>query len=318
MYEAFYGLKAKPFSILPDPDFIYWADPHSLAFSMLEYGLMNRAGFTVVTGEVGSGKTTLVRQLLRKLPRDVSVGLVSNVVGERRDLLNWLMMSLGQEFEGLSYVALYKRFEGFLAEQRQRGLRTVLIIDEAQNLDARSLEELRMMSNINGDKQELLQVILVGQPELKTLLSRPDLVQFAQRVSSDFHLTSLPLTDVPAYIDHRLAVAGASRLLFSDEACQLIGVAAKGIPRLINILCDTSLMYGFASSSEGITTATVKAVLDDKRKHGVFFRGPVDLTASGEPAGKLGYPESARQRARSQDVRRSAWVPESPMCPIFG
>ena len=270
MYEAFYGLKKKPFSILPDPEFLYWASPHSMAASMLEYGIMNHAGFTVITGEVGSGKTTLIHHLLSRLPGDVTVGLVTNTQGDRGDLLHWLMMSLGQDFEGVSYAGLYQRFEEFLNRQFDRNRRTVLIIDESQNLGARALEELRMMSNMNAGDRELLQIILVGQPELKTLLTRPEMTQFAQRVSSDFHLTLLGKDDVPSYIDHRLNVAGATRLLFSDEACELIYRATQGTPRLINVLCDTSLMYGFAKEAEAITTGIVRLVLDDKRKYGVF------------------------------------------------
>lgn len=270
MYEAFYGLHKKPFSILPDPQFLYWASPHSMAASMLEYGVMNHAGFTVITGEVGSGKTTLIRHLLSRLPGDVVVGLVSNTQGDRGDLLQWLMMSLEQDFEGISYVGLHRRFEDYLIQQFNRRKRTVVIIDEAQNLGARAIEELRMMSNINVNDREVLQIILVGQPELKALLSRPEMVQFSQRVSSDFHLSLLGRDDVPAYIDHRLNVAGATRLLFSDEACELIYCATHGTPRLINVLCDTALMYGFATEAEGITSNIVQAVLDDKRKYGVF------------------------------------------------
>jgi type II secretory pathway predicted ATPase ExeA len=277
MYEAFYGLKAKPFSILPDPQFLYWAGPHSMAFSMLEYGVLNHAGFTVITGEVGAGKTTLIRHLLGKLPREITVGLVSNTQGERGDLLSWLMLSLGQEFEGLSYVALFRKFEEFLRLQHARRRRTVLIIDEAQNLGSKALEELRMTSNLNVNDCELLQIILVGQPELKTLLSRPDMVQFAQRVSSDFHLGLLSQEDVAHYIDHRLLVAGASRLLFSDQSCGLIFEATQGTPRLINVLCDTSLMYGFAKGEETITSDIVRAVLVDKRKYGIFPIGPVEV-----------------------------------------
>ena len=293
MYEAFYGLKTKPFSILPDPEFIYWAGPHSMAYTMLEYGVMNHAGFTVITGEVGSGKTTLLRQLLSKLPQDITVGLVSNTQGDRDDLLQWLMMSLDQEFEGLSYVSLYKRFEDFLKRQRAEGRRTILVIDEAQNLGAKALEELRMMSNINASQQELLQVILVGQPELKALLSRPELRQFAQRVSSDYHLTPLTRGDVPAYIDHRLSVAGATGMLFSNEACDLIYAATRGTPRLINILCDTALMYGFAIEAKGITRALVQAVIDDKRQHGVFPVGAGVDAANGadqQRSGQIGAP----------------------------
>ncbi len=275
MYEAYYGLRAKPFSILPDPDFLYWAGSHSMAFSMLEYGIMNRAGFTVITGEVGSGKTTLLRHLVNKLPSDITVGLISNTQGDRGDLLTWLMMSLDQDFDGYSYVGLYKKFERFLRQQHAEQRRTVVIVDEAQNLGARALEDLRMMSNLNGGKQELLQIIIVGQPQLKALLASPELVQFAQRVSSDFHLNVLAREEVSTYIDHRLQVAGATRLLFSDEACDLIGSATDGTPRLINVLCDTALMYGFATEAETITTKIVRSVLDDKRKYGVFPSAPI-------------------------------------------
>lgn len=275
MYEAFYGLHQKPFSINPDPDFLYWAHPHSMAFTMLEYGVLNHAGFTVVTGEIGSGKTTLIRHLLNKLPGDVTVGLVSNAHEDNGDLLPWVMMALGQEFDGLSHVSLHQKFENFLIEQYAADKRTVVIIDEAQNLGAKALEGLRMMSNINADKHDLLQIILVGQPELKELLCRPDLVQFAQRVSSDFHLGVLERDDVPHYIDHRLKVAGADRLLFSDHACDLIDSATNGTPRLINVLCDTSLMYGYASEAEQVTSQIVRAVIEDKRKYGVFTTGSV-------------------------------------------
>jgi type II secretory pathway predicted ATPase ExeA len=270
MYESFYGLNTKPFAVVPDPRFIYWAGAHSMAFAMLEYGIVNHAGFTVITGEIGSGKTTLLRHLLAQVPGDIDIGLVSNTQGDRGDLLQWVLMSFGQDFEGASYVGLFRRFEQFLVAQHDRGHRTVLVIDEAQNLGAKSLEELRMLSNINTYDRELLQIVLSGQPQLKELLSRPELVQFAQRVSSDFHLGLLSRAEVPAYIDHRLAVAGADRLLFSDDAAGLIGFATQATPRLINILCDTSLMYGFGMGAELITAEIVQRVLEDKRKFGVF------------------------------------------------
>jgi type II secretory pathway predicted ATPase ExeA len=283
MYEAFYSLKTKPFSIIPDPDFLYWAGPHSMAFAMLEYGVLNHAGFTVITGEVGAGKTTLIMHLLNRLPGDVTVGFVSNTQGDRGDLLTWIMMSLNQEFEGLSYAGLYKRFEEFLKQQHARRRRTVLIIDEAQNLGARALEELRMMSNMNTSRQELLQIILTGQPELKVLLSRPELRQFAQRVSSDFHLNLLGPEDVPAYIEHRLRVAGAERRLFTEDATQLIYEDTRGTPRLINVLCETALMYGFATEASEISQELVEAVLHDKRLFGVFPRDTKAKLPAQEP-----------------------------------
>jgi len=269
MYEAFYGLREKPFSILPDPDLIYWCQNHRLAFAMLEFGVMNSAGFTVITGEIGCGKTTLVRYLLRKLDEHVTVCLISNTPRTQDGLLQWVMMSLNQPFEG-SNAALFKQFQQFLYDQYSKGLRTILIVDEAQNLSLEALEELRMLSNVNADKQQFLQVILVGQPQLRDLLRAPQLVQFAQRVSSDFHLRPLNNHEVREYIDFRLKAVGSCSQLFSDEACTIIADTSRGIPRIINILCDTSLVYGFAAGTEIITAELVKAVIENKAQFGVL------------------------------------------------
>ena len=195
MYEAFYGLREKPFSILPDPDLIYWGQNHRLAFAMLEFGVMNSAGFTVITGEIGSGKTTLIRHLLSRLDPKIAVGLISNTPRGTDGLLTWVMMSLNKPFEG-SYPTLFRNFQQFLYEEHNKGRRVILIVDEAQNLGLETLEELRMLSNINADKNQYLQIILVGQPQLKDMLRTPQLVQFAQRVSSDFHLRALNAEEV--------------------------------------------------------------------------------------------------------------------------
>jgi len=269
MYEPYYGLTTKPFALVPDPRFIYWAGPHSMAFAMLEYGIVNHAGFTVITGEIGAGKTTLIQHLLSKLPKNVTVGLLSNT-GAPGELLQWVLMAYDQEFEASSQVALYKRFRDFLVAQHDEGRRTVLIVDEAQNLATATLEELRMLSNVNTHERELLQIVLSGQPELKELLGSPNMTQFAQRVSSDFHLVRLGRQDVIGYIEHRLEVAGARRKLFTLEACDLICFATQGTPRLINVLCDTAMLYGYSMDAEIISTEIIQKVLDDKRHHGVF------------------------------------------------
>ncbi|GLQ07931.1 ExeA family protein [Sneathiella chinensis] len=271
MYEDFYRLNRKPFSILPDPDYLYWGRSHSLAYAMLEYGVMNQAGFTVVTGEIGCGKTTLIRHLLNKLDRDYTVGLVSNI--QDGDLLEWVLSSFGLPYENRSHVALHELLQSFLIDQYSHGKRTILIVDEAQNLGTRLLEQLRLLSNINADNDQLLQLILVGQPQLKTLLQRPELAQFAQRVASDFHLVPLSLQDVEKYIRHRLEVAGRFDDLFTDVACERIFEASRGIPRLINILCDTCLVYGYAQQAERIDSAIVDEVITDKKTHGVFNAG---------------------------------------------
>jgi general secretion pathway protein A len=268
MYEAFYGIREKPFSILPDPDLIYWAKNHRLAYTMLEFGLMNKAGFTVITGEIGSGKTTLVRHLLRKLDPRITVGLISTTPREK-ELLACIMMSLNQPFDA-PYLAMFQQLQRFLYDKYSQGQHVVLVVDEAQNLGLETLEELRMLSNINVDKHQFLQIILVGQPQLKDLLRAPQLLQFAQRVSSDYHLRPLNQTEVIEYIDYRLKAVGAGGRLFSDQACQTIAEASQGVPRTINILCDTALVYGFAAGLQNIGADLVHEVLEDKAKFGVL------------------------------------------------
>lgn len=270
MYEAFYGLREKPFSILPDPDLIYWGRAHRMALAMLEFGVLNSAGFTVITGEIGSGKTTLVRFLLRRIdPRSVSLGLISNTPQTREELLQFILYALHQPFEG-STAALLCNIQEYLTAEYNQGRRTILIVDEAQNLREDALETLRMLSNINVEKRQFLQLILVGQPQLKDVLCRPQLLQFAQRVSSDFHLKPLSPLEVAEYIDFRLIAVGAPKGLFSPEASQLIARASGGIPRVVNILCDTALVYGFSLQLRHINGQIVHEVIEDKRNYGIF------------------------------------------------
>jgi general secretion pathway protein A len=269
MYESYYGLREKPFSILPDPDLIYWGTTHRLAFAMLEFGVMNSAGFTVITGEIGAGKTTLLRHLLRRLDPKIIVGLMSNTPQGHAVLLQWVMMSLNQPYEE-PYARLFANFQHFLKDQHAKGRRTMLIVDEAQNLGLEALEELRMLSNINADKNQFLQIVLVGQPQLKDMLRTPQLIQFAQRVSSDFHITPLSTKDVINYINFRLKAAGCAAPLFTDDACRMIASASRGIPRTINILCDTALVYGFATEAGQITGELIALVIEDKHQYGVL------------------------------------------------
>jgi general secretion pathway protein A len=275
MYEAFYQLREKPFSILPDPDLIYWGKMHSMAFTMLEFGVLNNAGFTVITGEIGSGKTTLVRHLLRKISPNMTVGLISNSPQGRQELLQWILMSLDQPFDG-EYPHLFKRLQDFLYGQYANGRRTILIIDEAQNLEPEALEHLRMISNINADKFQILQLILVGQPQLRDLLLAPKLHQFAQRISSDFHLRPLDEREVANYIAFRLQAVGSPSPLFTTEACNLIAAASGGVPRMINVLCDTALVYGFANDKNVISDQLVQEVIADKQQYSIF---PVKKTS---------------------------------------
>jgi type II secretory pathway predicted ATPase ExeA len=270
MYENFYGLTEKPFSIQPDPAFLFMSKRHRLAFTMLEYGIRNRVGFSVICGEIGCGKTTVVRKLLAALDESVTVGLVYNTHTDIADLLEWIMLAFGQPYAAMTQVERYDRFQQFLLAEYAARRRVVLIVDEAQNLHAGALESLRMLSNINADKDQLLQVILVGQPQLQTLLARPELYQFTQRVGVDFFIPPLGGAEVTQYVRHRLQVAGREQELFSPEALERIAQASRGVPRSITILCDTALVYGYSADAAIIDEALVQEVLQDRREYGIL------------------------------------------------
>lgn len=270
MYEEFYGLTEKPFSIQPDPSFLYWGRGHRLAYAMLEYGVVNQAGISVITGEVGCGKTTLIHRLLEQLSDTHTVALLSNIQMGRGELLSWVLMGFGEPFAGKSHVELFAQLQNFFIREYGKGKRVVLIIDEAQNLSVDMLEELRMLSNINAGKDQLLQLILVGQPQLKDLLSRPDMLQLAQRIGSDFHLSPLSREEVHSYIETRLTIAGSRRRIFSDRAMDLIAEQSRGVPRVINIIADTALVYAFSAQDEIVSEETIRAVIRDKVDYGVF------------------------------------------------
>lgn len=271
MYEQFYRLSEKPFSLLPDPDFLFLGKKHRAALTMLQYGLVSNAGFSVVTGEIGSGKTTLIRQLLNEIESDLTVGLISNTHQSFGELLQWVLMAFDLEHQGLGKVELYERFINFIIDEYAQGRRTVLIIDEAQNLAVETLEELRMLSNVNADKSQVLQLVLVGQPELRHTLRQPELRQFAQRVLVAHHLDPLGAQETHAYIRHRLTVAGGDPDTFDEKARALIWYHSRGIPRVINALCDIALVYGYAAQRSRITSELVKEVVRDRKQGGIFI-----------------------------------------------
>ncbi len=282
MYEAFYGLKKRPFSTLPDPEFLYWSKGHEMALTMLRYGLMTRAPLTVITGEIGAGKTTLLRHLLNELPDDLTTGLVSNLQEGRGELLQWVLMSLDQEVAADEpYVNLFRRFQDFVIDAYAEGRRVLLIIDEAQNLGVKMLEELRMLSNINTEKDDLLQLILVGQPQLRELINRPELVQFAQRITSDFSLGALSARETSDYISRRMEVAGASTEIFTPRTRELIHQATGGVPRLINSLCDLCLVYGFSDERKVIDQSLLIEFMKSIKDRGIYSQfKPIDLGPS--------------------------------------
>lgn len=270
IYLDHFGLHERPFSLVPDPDFIFWSPVHERAYAMFEYGIVTRAPITLITGEVGAGKTTLLHHLLKSLGDELQVGLISNAHGTRDELLRWVLQALDQPIPAdADYVTLFGQFETYLITQYSEGRRVILIFDEAQNLSPESLEELRMFTNINANKDELLQLILVGQPELRDKVRHPDLTQFAQRVASSFHLPALDAGAVRAYIEHRLEVAGAQEDIFAPDACDMVFEETRGVPRLINQLCDLSLLYAYTADEHKVAASTVEQVLTD----GVFFGG---------------------------------------------
>lgn len=271
MYEAFYGLREKPFSILPDPDFLFFSLKHTMALDLLEYGLGNQAGFNVITGEVGTGKTTLVRYLLRQVSGEVTVGVISNTHESFGELMQWILLAFKLDYRGKDKVEMFQIFNEFLIRTHQQGKRAVLIVDEAHNMSAEVLEELRMLSNVNVDKNQLLQLILVGQPQLRETLRRPDLHQFAQRVAVDYHLEPLDREETAQYVRHRIAAAGGkNEELFEVEALQAIYQHSQGIPRLVNLICDAALVYGYAEDRVQIDEQLVHDVAWDKKKGGIF------------------------------------------------
>lgn len=274
MYESFYGLTKKPFSLLPDPDFLYFSKEHAMASTMLEYSLMNHdGGITVVTGGVGVGKTTLVRNLLSEIEDNITLGYVDSIHGSYKELLQWVMMTFGQEFARKEKVELYTDFSQFIQNEYRNGKRTVLVVDEAQNVTMEGLEELRLLTNINTSEQ-FFQLVLIGQPELKGMLTRKELVQFSQRVSVCYHLEPLGKKDAVKYIAHRMEVAGSQTPVFDVNACLAIWHHSRGIPRLINILCDTALVYGYAEEKRQVGVEEVRKVLIDKKKYNLIPNQP--------------------------------------------
>ena len=266
MYEAFYGLQEKPFTLTPDPGFLFMSRQHETALTMLEYGLTLHGGITVITGEVGSGKTTLIRRAMQVLDPQLTVGIITNTHRNIGELMKWILFAFDLEYRSGDKAELYHIFIDFVVAQYTANRRTLLIIDEAQNMDVETLEDLRMLTNVNNDKDQILQLLLVGQPELTKKLKQPELRQFAQRIPSCFHLTPLSFRDTREYIRHRLTVAGGEPEVFDDMACGAVHFQTRGIPRLINTLCDAALVYGFAEELGQIDMDTIFDVVSDKNR----------------------------------------------------
>jgi type II secretory pathway predicted ATPase ExeA len=264
MYETHYGLTRQPFSLLPDPDCLLLGRNHKIAYLILQNALLNSEAFTVLTGEIGCGKTTLIRHLMRSVGPQITFGLISDTVRLRGEILERVLLAFGLDVSTGGWTEKFNRFTKFTLEQYAQGKRVVVIVDEAQNLDHKALEELRVLSNINAEKDLLVQIILTGQPELRQKLLDPRLEQFAQRISKLYHLLPLNESGTREYIRHRLSIAGGKPELFSDEACDQVYRESRGIPRIINQLCDMALTYAFGLEKDHVDGPVMELVITDR------------------------------------------------------
>jgi len=277
MYESFFNLRVKPFELVPDPHFIYLSKSHKKALTYLDYGIRERSGFILLTGEVGSGKTTLIRNLLDKHYEHAVLSKVFNTRVTSEQLLEMINDDFGLVTQGKDKVTLIRDLNNFLVDQYARGNQPILIIDEAQNLAADLLEEVRMLSNLEASDCKLLQIILVGQPELRITLSAPELRQLRQRININCHLHALNREEVEQYITYRLDVAGnASAACFAPRALDAIYHYSKGIPRLVNIICDFLLLSAFAEETNSISVEMVQDVVGDLDFENYYWSSDAD------------------------------------------
>ncbi len=264
MYLQFYGLKEMPFNITPDPRFLFFSDQHREAFDHLVYGIEHRKGFIELTGEVGSGKTTLCRAVLANLPKRIKTALVLNPALSGSQLLRAILNDFGLNPRRKDRLSQIEQLNSFLLEQTLQGNNVAVIIDEAQDLSAGVMEEIRLLSNLETDQHKLMQIVLAGQPELHERLQRPELRQLKQRIMVRCILRPLSEEDTSRYIAHRLKVAGAADgVRFTDDAVRMVYQYARGTPRMVNALCDRVLMAGYVTGRRVLGTREVERALQD-------------------------------------------------------
>jgi general secretion pathway protein A len=271
MYERFYRLRERPFALTPDPDYLYPSRVHKEALSYLRYGIESHAGFVVITGAIGSGKTTLLQTMLRGLDSQTTVARVMNTLLDPRELLESAMIDLGLDPEGKSKPGMLKMFGEFLVSERAAGRLVLLVIDEAQNLTLPALEEIRMLSNLETEKSKLLQIILIGQPDLRDKLDRPELEQLRQRITVSYHLEALDADETSMYVNHRLARASVGAPLeFPRAVTDRIHDRSNGVPRLINVISDATLVFGYGEERSEIDEPLIEEVIADLDATGVL------------------------------------------------
>ncbi|MFH1857052.1 MAG: AAA family ATPase [Candidatus Omnitrophota bacterium] len=267
MYLEFYGLKETPFNVTPDPSFLFFSKKHKEAFDYFIYGINERKGFLEITGEIGSGKTTLCRALLNHFEHKnppVKTAYILNPVLSGVQLLRSIIEEFGLIPARKDKIGLICQLNKFLLEQLSLGHNAILIIDEAQNLKAAHLEEIRMLSNLETDKQKLFQIILVGQPELREKLKSPNLAQLKQRITVRFHLSPLDINETKNYIHHRLNIAGVdNKVIFTDSSIEEVYSYSKGVPRMINAVCDRALLLGYVLETQNINPEIIRRSINE-------------------------------------------------------
>ncbi|HPQ42819.1 MAG TPA: AAA family ATPase [Syntrophales bacterium] len=304
MYKTYYGFKEKPFNMTPDPDYLFMSRGHSDTYTHLEYAIVENKGFVVITGEIGSGKTTLINFLLRRIKTNVKVGVLNQTMAQPKQFMKMICQEFGLETSGLDKAEMLNRIKDFLVKQFNAKSRVALIVDEAQNLPDKTIEEIRMLSNLESEKHHLIQIILVGQSELKDKLQQKKLEQFVQRVTVYCHLNGLDKDEVDQYIRHRLHVGGTKNLnIFDRNATEAIHRYSKGIPRLINIICDAALVYGYADELEIIGENVIEEVVKDRDTGGVRTKDISNRYPRSTPAIGGGITGEATKKFRDIEKR---------------
>ena len=281
MYENFYGLNEKPFQIVPNPAYLYMSPVHENALTYLEYGLMENVGFILLTGEIGAGKTTLVRHIMDMYESEKEIAVVFNTNVTADQLIDLILKSFGLKPKAGRKNKNLEMFYQFLIEKYAEDKQVLLIIDEAQKLTDEALEEVRMLSNLQSDQHHLIQIMLVGQPELRDKLKKPVHSPFAQRIAVNFFLSGLNKEETHSYIAYRLEKAGGRTDIFCPDAVDMIYNASSGMPRSINLLCDSALVYGFGYELETIDTDVIKQVVQDKG--GIGINGTPEINHADAP-----------------------------------